>query len=149
MTRVYGVGAGRGAAKVGGSGTIASSGGPRFAVSTPAAPPEGPARTTAAAPVVLSGMLAMQEAESAVQRDRDSRRHGEQTLQALADLQLALLGEGAGEVALHRLAALGTQAPRAADPALDAAVRAVRLRARIEIQRRVPPPRAEPSIADP
>lgn len=149
MTRVSGVSAGRGPVKLGGGGAVGPAGGPRFAVSV-SAPPEGPMRTAAAAPVVLSGMLAMQEAESAIQRDRESRHHGEATLKALGDLQLALLGDPAQESALHRLADLAQHMPRAADPGLETLVRAVGLRARIELARRVrpPTPRASGSVSD-
>lgn len=100
-----------------------------------AAPPGGaPAGVGAAGPVQAAGMLALQEWQSDSVRDREARRRGNDLLAALARLQRALLEGGTAE-ALARLSALLEGMPEAADPGLAAVLRAVTLRARIEIAR--------------
>ncbi len=97
---------------------------------------EGAARTLAATPAAaLDAMLALQEAEAESVRDRAARRHGKALLEALAALQHALLGGEEGP-ALQRLAALLAAMPEAADPRLGAVLRAVALRAQVELARR-------------
>lgn len=91
------------------------------------------------APGSLLGLLALQEDETGAERDRAARRHGDALLRELAALQRGLLGDEAEVMtALSRLAVLTEQAQEAADPGLAAIVRAVALRARIEVARRVP-----------
>ena len=78
-------------------------------------------------------------------RDREARRHGQALLSALAELQLALIGGGGGsgtprdglKSLSERLSVLASTLPAAADPGLQAVVRAIGLRARIELARRV------------
>ncbi|HUZ65120.1 MAG TPA: flagellar assembly protein FliX [Acetobacteraceae bacterium] len=94
------------------------------------------AATAAAPPAALSGMLALQEVECAGSGDRAARRHGQAILRELAHLQHALLSGGTDPAALARLADLASLLPEAADPGLAAAIRAVALRARIELARR-------------
>lgn len=89
----------------------------------------------AAAPASLLGLLALQEGETDAARDRAARRHGEGLLKELAALQRGLLGSEEAPGALARLAELSGHMPEAADPGLAGAVRAVALRARIEIAR--------------
>ena len=88
----------------------------------------------AAAPVGLSGLLAMQEAEAGFVQDREARRHGLAVMAELAALQRELLGGGGG--GLDRLAALAQRSPAAADPRLAGVLRAVQMRAQIELARR-------------
>jgi hypothetical protein len=108
-----------------------------------------PAATTApesASPIQaasgLAALLATQELADPRLRDRAARRHATATLDALAALQAALLGEpddgGMGGDALGRLAALAGQ-PVPADPGLAALTRAIALRAAVELARRAPP----------
>ena len=66
--------------------------------------------------------------------DREARRHGRALLEALAELQRALLSDGGGQ-ALERLLALVELEPQAGDPALARLIGAIRLRARIELAR--------------
>jgi hypothetical protein len=97
------------------------------------------ARTLAATPAAaLDAMLALQEAEVEAARDRNARRHGKALLEALAELQRALLGGGGGEEgpALQRLAALAAAPADAANPALAGVLRALSLRAQVELARR-------------
>ena len=96
--------------------------------------PAGSGASTAAAPVGLSGLLAMQEAEAGFVQDREARRHGQAVMAELAALQRELLGGGGAS--LDRLAALGRHSPQAADPRLAAVLRAVQMRAQIELARR-------------
>jgi Class II flagellar assembly regulator len=100
------------------------------------------ARLLAATPAAaLDAMLALQEAEAEATRDRNARRHGRALLDALAELQCALLAEsGAGDgqdgPVLQRLAGLLEASPGAADPALAGVLRALSLRAQVELARR-------------
>lgn len=93
----------------------------------------------AAAPASLLGLLALQEGETDAARDRAARRHGDALLRELAALQRGLLGD-ADDLpgTLARLAALTEEGGEAANPDLAGIVRAVTLRARIELARRVP-----------
>ncbi len=94
-------------------------------------------RTDAAVPtagVAMISLLAMQEAESDAQQDREARQHGEAVIDELVALQRALLGIGGAETG--RLADLLTRPVAAADPHLAGLLRAVRLRAGIELARR-------------
>jgi len=70
-----------------------------------------------------------------VRRDRAAREHGAATLDALATLHLALLGGADSAESLARLEQLATL-PTAADPRLDAVLRAIATRAAVELARR-------------
>lgn len=87
----------------------------------------------AATPAGLAGLLALQELPDARVADRAARRHAGDMVEMLAALQRALLGGEAPD--LGRLAQLAASVPQAGDPALQAAVAAVVLRARIELAR--------------
>lgn len=87
----------------------------------------------AASAIAMPPLLAMQEAESAALQDRDARRHGEALMEELTGLQRALLG--GREPDLDRLAALAERKVGAADPALAGVMRAIQLRAGIELAR--------------
>ena len=111
--------------------SAAASGG--FTVgSAPAATP--PAAAPLARPASVDAMLLLQEVADAPERDRQARRHGRALLDALAQLQLALLGDS--EPALSRLAALASHSPQASDPALQAILASIALRTQIELARR-------------
>ena len=107
--------------------------------STPAS--AGPDRADSSGPaarVSSVALLALQEEAVAVASpevaDREARRHGRALLEALAELQRALLANHDGQ-ALQRLLVLVDQEPQAADPVLARLVGAIRLRARIELAR--------------
>ena len=102
-----------------------------FAVA--AGSPAATAALSAAAP--LDGLLLLQEADNAPARDRRARKHGRAVLDALARLQLALLGGDPDSAALRTLAALLEQAPAADDPALRTMLGAIALRAEVELAR--------------
>ena len=80
-------------------------------------------------PIVTSAAPA-----DATARDRDARRHGNATLRALASAQAALLG-GASDAARQSLAVLVRTAPSASDPGLAAVLRAIAVRAAVELAR--------------
>ncbi len=88
------------------------------------------------APAALDGLLLLQEVEDAPARDRRARKHGRAMLDALARLQLALLGGDADAEAVRCLSALARQPADAADPALREMLGAIALRAGIELARR-------------
>lgn len=93
------------------------------------------APTGAAAPAALFGLLAVQEAQGEAVRDRDARRRAKQMLDELTRLQRALLAGRPDPETLRALAALAGDLSVAADPVLAAAVRAVAVRARVELAR--------------
>ncbi len=103
----------------------------RFHVAEQASALRGPA--AAAAPAALLGLLAVQEAEGAAVRDRDARKRGKLMLDELTRLQRALLAGRLDPENLRALAALAGDSTVAADPAIAAAVRAVTVRARVEL----------------
>ncbi len=84
--------------------------------------------------VAVASLLALQEAESGLQRDREAQQHGEAVVDELTELQCALLGENGPD--LTRLAQLAARPITASDPRLAGILRAVRLRAGIELARR-------------
>jgi len=116
------------------SSTIPRSGAGRFAVTTKADRPQGPAPAAAASP--LDAMLALQEQAADATRDRQARQHGQALLQALAALQHAMLAGGAETESLQRLAALIAACPAATDPALASIIAGLSLRAQVELARR-------------
>lgn len=87
-----------------------------------------------AAPAAPVGLLALQEAGPVAERDARALKRGHEMLQLLADLQLGLLGGRLDPARLRALAAL-VPGEEAADPALAAAISAIRLRARVELAR--------------
>ncbi len=89
----------------------------------------------AAAPASLLGLLAVQEAEGAAARDCDARKRGKRMLDELARLQRALLTGRLDPDGLRTLAALASDPAGAADPVIAAVVRAVAVRARVELAR--------------
>jgi hypothetical protein len=89
-----------------------------------------------AAAAVGGSLLAVQETGDRAGRDAAARRRGHAILDELRGLQAELLGGRAPDPArLARLAASGA-GEEGADPGLREAVRAVALRARIELARR-------------
>jgi hypothetical protein len=85
--------------------------------------------------VGLSAMLSLQDVDPPQERDRRARRRGEGLLASLAQLQLALLGDGGAAAALTQLAGLAQPSEIAADPALREAIAAIELRAAVELAR--------------
>ncbi len=95
-----------------------------------AAPTE---RAVASGGVSIVSLLAMQEAESDAQQDREARQHGEAMMDELSELQRALLGEGGPD--LGRLEQLAARPVTVSDPRLAGVLRAIRLRAGVELAR--------------
>jgi len=106
--------------------------------SVPAEPggASGASAAAAASGVMLDGLLMLQAAEDATERNRKARRHGEAMLTELAGLLRALLTGDTDRDALMQLSRLLDSAPRADDPTLDAVLQPVILRARVELIRR-------------
>ena len=95
--------------------------------------------TTAAAGAsapALATMLSLQEMGGETVQDREARRHGQDLLAALADLQRLILSAGNDGAALQRLADLAASVPLATDRRLNALVSAIVVRARVELARR-------------
>ena len=123
---------------VGNSGRAAASAGPF----PPPARADREAADTTAAPETCSvspatdALLSLQEAAYETPRDRLARQHGRRVLDALVDLQRALLTAlPGGRPDMDALASLLRAAPVVDDPALGAVLAAIRLRARIELTR--------------
>ena len=91
------------------------------------------ASAVATSGVAMTSLLAMQEVESGAQQDREAQRHGLAVVDELKELQLALLGQGGPDIG--RLARLMDRPASAVDPGLAGVLRAVRLRAAIELAR--------------
>jgi hypothetical protein len=89
-----------------------------------------------AGPVMLGGMIALQELGDERLEDRAARRRGHELLAALSGLQRALLADADDLEPLARLAGLAAEIPAAADPRLKEAVAAIVLRARVELAKR-------------
>ncbi|HEX7389221.1 MAG TPA: flagellar assembly protein FliX [Acidiphilium sp.] len=101
-----------------------------FTVTGPRPEPAGAMALTG-----LAGLIAVQDDDSPARRDRNAWRSGRRTLDALGQIQAALLGDDRNTA----LAALGDAVGRMtdpADPALGAITAAIRLRARVELARR-------------
>ena len=97
-------------------------------------PSEAAEGVVTAQAVSMPSLLALQEAGQEAVRDREARRHGEAMLDALGELQRALLG-GAPAEGIAALAGLLRRAPVPADPRLAAIQRALLVRAAVEVAR--------------
>ncbi len=106
-------------------------------------PADGTAAAQGAAPAQAIGLLALQEIAPAAERDARARKRGEALLRSLSDLQVGLLDRSLDPARLRALAAL-VPGDDAADPALAAALSAIRLRARVELARHGLDPAASP-----
>ena len=129
-------GIGRPAPAVTGGRVARGSTGARFALPD-VATAGGVGTSAAAAPAAgLSSMLALQEQGGDATEDREARRHGQDLLTLLAELQRSLLRGGDDPAALERLAALADEMPKTADRRLAALISAITLRVRVELARR-------------
>ena len=86
--------------------------------------------------VHLGDLLALQETGPESPRDRAARRHGQQMLDLLRDLQLAALSAMTDPETLPRLTRLATAMPSADDPGLSEVLDAIAVRAAVELARR-------------
>ena len=84
----------------------------------------------------LASMLTLQELGGETIQDREARRHGQDMLGALTELQRSLLAADGDPAVLTRLAELATSVPRATDRRLAAMVSAIVVRVRVELARR-------------
>jgi hypothetical protein len=108
-----------------------------FSVAMQQADPGAAAATAETSGPALASMLSLQELAGEAVADREARRHGQDMLAALADLQRLMLSAGSDGTALQRLADLVASIPRGAvDRRLGAVVSAILVRARIELARR-------------
>jgi hypothetical protein len=81
-----------------------------------------------------TALFGLQDAMSDAERDAAAQRRGGALLDALAELQKAMLSGGISRAALGRLAALA-EGESGADPALRELLDLVSLRARVELAR--------------
>jgi hypothetical protein len=107
-----------------------------FSVPPKPASASGAAATAAPQPPSAVSILALQELGGEAPADREARRHGQDMLAALTELQRALLGGDSTDATLRRLGELVTAVPLAADPRLAAMISAIVLRVRVELARR-------------
>ena len=84
----------------------------------------------------LATMLSLQELGEETVQDREARRHGQNLLAILADLQRLILSAESDGAALQRLADLTASVPLGTDRRLNAIVSAIVVRARVELARR-------------
>ena len=84
--------------------------------------------------VGASVMLALQERAGAEAGDQEARQHGRRLLEALAELQRALLSGNEADT-LQELSRLSEEGGQAVDPVLAQVIRSIRLRARLELAR--------------
>ena len=98
--------------------------------------PVQPARLTAATGIGFETFLALQSVDENEQRNRAARKRGTAMIAALSDLQRAVLAAEDPALALRSLGTLAQEQPEAADPALASVLRAIVLRARVEVARR-------------
>ncbi len=146
MRGVSGVSKGGAAGRVRGNGAAGRPAAGGFSVGEPAAGGQAAAAGVgAAAPAAAVGLslLAAQEGNGGrgAGRDAAARRRAASILDELSGLQAELLGGRADPGRLARLAALG-EGEEGLDSGLRDAVRAVALRARVELARRTSDPRA-------
>ena len=112
----------------------------RTGFSVPSQPATGgvaTAATEASAPA-LASMLTLQELGGETVQDREARRHGQDMLAALSDLQRSLLSPDGDSAVVAQLAELAAAVPRATDRRLAAMISAIVVRVRVELARRQP-----------
>jgi hypothetical protein len=102
----------------------------------PLAGTDGTAMAPAAVAVAPAGLLALQEAVAVRPDPERARRRASAALDELRGLQLEMLSGAVDPDRLARLAALADGAGSGAEPALEAVLQEVSLRARLEIARR-------------
>ncbi len=108
--------------------TVARRAGPGgFKVETDAAAGPG-----AALAVAMPSLLGLQEAQQDAVSDREARRHADEMLDLLKELQRSLLGAAIDPAKLGRMAQLARHAPPPADPRLLAVQRALLVRVAVE-----------------
>jgi hypothetical protein len=135
MTAIEGVGR-PATSRIGGR--AASAAGSGFAMPSETAAADHASAPAAAQPASLTSMLTLQELGGETVEDRQARRHGQDLLAMLAELQRGLLAGFEDGSTLERLAELAAAVPRATDPRLAAMVSAIMLRVRVELARRQP-----------
>jgi Class II flagellar assembly regulator len=115
-------------------------GGPRRASAGFTVPDEASvashAATEAAPAAALASMLTLQEARGDAAEDREARRHAQDLLAALAELQRALLLGNDAPAVLQRMADLAASVLPATDRQLAAIVSAITIRVQVELARR-------------
>jgi hypothetical protein len=108
-----------------------------FSIDEAATPASQNARLSTVGAIGLESMLALQTVDEADERNRSARKRGNALIRALTDLQRTMLAAGDPSMALRTLNVLSEDGPDASDPQLGAILRAVVLRSRVEVARRV------------
>jgi hypothetical protein len=119
--------------------TRTASGGKGGSFSVPADVPGSAASGSGVTPASASALgclIALQEPGGETVQDRAARRRGRDVLQALADLQRAMLADTNAPDSLRSLTAAITDLPQPTDPRLGGVLQAIVLRARVELARR-------------
>jgi Class II flagellar assembly regulator len=111
----------------------------KFAVNEGATPPANKARLSTTAGIDLDSMLALQAVDEATEHDRTARKRGTAMIAALIKLQRITLAQQDASQTLSSLIDLTADSPAADDPGLEAILRAIKLRARVEIALRQRP----------
>jgi Class II flagellar assembly regulator len=104
-----------------------------FSVGEGATPLANKARLSTTAGIDLDSMLALQAVDEASEHDRTARKRGTAMIAALTKLQRITLADQDPSQALSALNDLTADSPAADDPGLQAILRAIKLRARVEI----------------
>ena len=110
--------------------------GERFLVDEAGERATGATRLQGAPAVGLDSLLMLQAIDDSMERDHGARKRGAAMVAALTDLQRALLASEDPATTLNSLSDLAAEVPEAADPGLADILRAVVLRARLEVARR-------------
>jgi hypothetical protein len=108
----------------------------RFQVDEPREAAVETPHVSAAPAIGLDSLLMLQGIDDSVERDRGARKRRSAMIAALSDLQRAMLAAEDPALTLQALSDLAAEEPDAADPALASVLRAVVLRARLEVARR-------------
>jgi hypothetical protein len=108
----------------------------RFSIDEGGGPPTQSARLSSTASIGLEGMLALQSVNEADERDRAARKRGFAMIAGLASLQRAMLSGADAASVLRTLDEISKDGVAVDDPRLEAILRAVVLRSRVELARR-------------
>jgi hypothetical protein len=114
----------------------AKAGDSRFSVDESGTPVASATHASATASLGLDGMLTLQAVDERDERDRAARRRGFALLSGLTNLQRAMLAGADSTSVLRVLEEISEEPVAADDPRLEAILKAVVLRSRVELARR-------------
>lgn len=111
----------------------ATKGGPAFTLDTGNAPSRASASAQAGPVAGIDAILALQAVEDPMFAKRKAVKRGQSMLDVLEEMKADLIMGQVSEGRLNRLLALVGQAKMASDPALEALIDDIELRARVEL----------------